>query len=206
MIGHLAFSELTLTPPDAGVLVDGQEVSTDDPVAVETGRHTLSFVSDGFSTQERDVVVEAGQTVSPDDEISLTPVLQQGAIIVRSAVPVDVFENETQLGSAPFTGQFDPGPHTLEFRHENLSTQLVYQIQPNQTVPVDLGVVRVNSDPFGQVELLTDGGTSVIAGTTPGRILVPAGATLVFTHPQFEAREVRLEAGQTAVSVSFAAP
>ena len=186
--------------------MNGEEVSTEEPLALEVGPHTLSFVSDGFSTEERDVIVEVGQTVILDDEISLTPVVQQGVVTVRSEVPVDVFENGTQLGSAPFTGQFGQGLHTLEFRHENLSTQLAYQIQPSQAVAVDLRVVRVNSDPFGQVAIQADGGAPVVVGITPGRILVPAGATLVFTHPQFEAREVRLEAGQTAVSISFADP
>lgn len=205
-VGHLSLARLTLDPPDASVLVDDAAVTGGERVALPPGLHTVTFVKNGFERERREVTVTEGEVLEFDERVVLTRVLRRGSIIVTSDVPVEIFQDGERRGSTPYTGQFDTGSHTLEFRHEGLVTQLVYQVQDNQIVPIELEVVRVNSEPFGQVAVRIEGAPPFAAGITPGRIVAPVGATLLFTHPEFDAQEIRLEPDQTAVSISFADP
>ena len=202
--GLLDLTELVTVPEDVTIMVDGEPFAA-GATDVPAGTHTLSFARAGYVTETRDIVVEAGDTSTMDGPVVLSPAIRPGTINVEAPMAVEIFEDGTRLGVAPYSGRFAPGPHVLELRYDGLSTTLPYQVTPFETIHVMVQLTRVNSTPFSNVSVRY-GDTRVAVGSTPGRLLVPMGATLVFTHPELGQREIIPEPGQDAVSVSFATP
>ena len=201
--GYLDLSGARLTPANARILVGGNAVSPTATLALPAGTHALSFTRSGFLADEREIIIEAGETFAFAESVVLARAVQSGTLIVSADLPLEVFDGDTLLGSVPFTGRLRAGSHRLRFTSEQLSFEGVFQVTPSQPTEVDLRVVSVNSRPFGDVAVLQDDGTLTTVGATPGRILVPAGSVLVFTHPEFESRQVRLQPNQATVSVSL---
>ena len=69
----LGFLHIVLTPPDARVIVDGQEVDARTPFSVTADSHTIFAEYDGYGPETRQVSVTAGQTTPVEINLQRLP-------------------------------------------------------------------------------------------------------------------------------------
>jgi hypothetical protein len=128
-----------------------------------------------------------------------------GTLAVSAPVPVEIFEGTQDLGTTPATLELSPGAHTLEYRYGNLKKTLTHTIRSGEsmtsTVTFDV-VVQINARPWAQVFI--DGIQPRTLGQTPlSDVKVSAGTVLIFKHPSFPEKKVRVTGEATTIQVVF---
>jgi hypothetical protein len=131
--------------------------------------------------------------------------LATGTLAISSPTAVDIYRNDTYIGSAPVSLELPAGTHTLEYRHGNLRKQVTHVVNGNETsramITFDV-TVQVNSKPWAEVFL--DGVEKKSLGQTPlSGVRVPIGSVLVFENPQFQTKRYRVTGNETGIQIVF---
>lgn len=128
-----------------------------------------------------------------------------GRLAISSPASVDIYENDTYLGSAPVSLDLSPGAHTLEYRHDSLRKKLTHVVNSNETTKTTITFdvsVQINSKPWAEV--FVDGAVRKDLGQTPlSGVRVPIGSVLIFENPQFQAKRYRVTGNETGIQISF---
>jgi hypothetical protein len=139
---------------------------------------------------------------SPDPAVASQ---ENGTLAVSSPTSVDIYKDDTYIGSAPVSLQLPPGMQTLEYRHGSLSKKLTHVINSNETTRAMITFeldVRINSKPWAEVFL--DGVERKPLGQTPlSGVRVPIGSVLVFENPGFPAKKYRVTGNETGIQIVF---
>ena len=141
---------------------------------------------------------------SPVRNAGVAPVAL-GELAISSAVPVEIYRGEENLGSTPATLQLPAGVQTLEYRYQGLRQTLSHTITAQQTTTATvqfLTKVQINARPWAQV--FVDGTRLTAIGQTPlGDVSVPIGSVLVFQNPGFPEKRYRVTAKDAAIQMTF---
>jgi len=130
---------------------------------------------------------------------------EPGTLAINAPIPVEIFEGTQNLGTTPATLELSPGLHTLEYRYGNLKKSVTHTIHSNEsittTVTFDV-MLQINARPWAQV--LIDGVQPRPLGQTPlSDVKVSAGTVLIFRHPSFPEKKVRVTGENTTIQVVF---
>lgn len=187
-------------PPGARVSVDREWIGV-SPITVanlSVGSHEV-VVESPRGRVSRQVQIKAGSEGSL--VISMPPAnrFASGWVTVTSAVPAQIFENGTLVGSTALPRVLLPaGRHDLEFVNAELGFHVsrTVQVGAGQTAALDLetpsGSVFINARPWAEV--FVDGRR---VGETPiANLSLPIGEReLVFRHPQLGERRQTIVVG-----------
>jgi hypothetical protein len=187
-------------PPGARVSVDREWIGV-SPITVANlaaGSHEI-VVESARGRVTRNVQIKGGSEGSL--VIALPPAnrFASGWVTVTSAVPAQIFENGTLVGSTALPRVLLPaGRHDLEFVNAELGfhASRTVQVGAGQTLALDLetpsGSVSINARPWAEV--FVDGRR---VGETPiANLSLPIGEReLVFRHPQFGERRQTIVVG-----------
>jgi len=128
-----------------------------------------------------------------------------GTLAVSSPTSVEIYMDETYLGSAPVSLQISAGTHTLEYRHGSLRKRLTHVINSNETTKAMItfeATVQINAKPWADVFL--DGVVRKPLGQTPlSGVQVPIGGVLVFENPAFPTKTYRVTGNETGIQIVF---
>jgi hypothetical protein len=174
-------------PPEHSVEVPGVAAATQTPVPVSAPAPAL-----------------IGQRPAKVSDPRVVPTAS-GTLAVSSATTVDIYENDTYIGSAPVSLELSGGTHTLEYRHGNLRKRVTHVINGDETsramITFDVSV-QINSKPWAEVFL--DGAERKSLGQTPlSGVRVPIGSVLVFENPQFQTKKYRVTGNETGIQIVF---
>ena len=119
--------EVTVTPPDATVLVDNVKVGDHSPVSLDKppGPYTLSVIRDGYVRSDQNVDVRAGQRLplavnlepSPDTGFELTSEPPGGLVWLDGAPIKGASGQQARTDFRAF--RITPGHHVLEIKGED---------------------------------------------------------------------------------------
>jgi hypothetical protein len=128
-----------------------------------------------------------------------------GTLAISSPTSVDIYKDDTLIGSAPVSLELPAGMQTLEYRHGSLRRQVTHVIKSNETTKAMITfdvTVQINSRPWANVFL--DGVDRKALGQTPlSGVRVPIGGVLVFENPQFQAKRYRVTGNETGIQIVF---
>jgi hypothetical protein len=128
-----------------------------------------------------------------------------GMLAVSSPASIDIYKDDTYIGSAPVSLELPPGLQTLEYRHGSLSRKVTHQINSNETTRATIMFevdVQINSRPWAEV--FVDGVERKALGQTPlSGVRVPIGSVLVFENPRFPKKKYRVTGNETGIQVVF---
>lgn len=203
--------EITTDPAGARVSIDGapRGVSPITATSLKPGPHTVTVSGPGEPVT-RTVTVNAGAVASIIISMTSTSAFASGWIAISSAVPLQITEAGTLLGSTEAPRILVPaGSHELELTNTALGYRVsrTVRVTPGQTASIVLqapqGILHINALPWAEVWI--DGQR---AGETPiGNFSLPIGThELLFRHPEFGElkRAVTVGAGQpTRVGVDL---
>jgi len=130
---------------------------------------------------------------------------EPGTLAVSAPIPVEIYKDDQHLGTTPVTLELPAGTHTLEFRFGNLKKTGTYAVRSNEaataTVSFDV-TIQINARPWAQVFI--DGIQPRALGQTPlSDVRVSVGNVLVFRHPSFPEKRVRVTGGEPSILVVF---
>lgn len=202
--------EITSDPPGARVIVDGTSRGVTPLVlpAIPAGQHRV-VVTDGSSTVNRTVNVEAGRVVTVS--AAMTPRGATGGwIAVKAPFDVQILDGDRLVGTSASERIMLPvGSHDLELVADGYEfrTRVNVQVRAGETVDVPVqvpnGSVSISAVPWADVWI---DGTHV--GQTPiGHLAVAIGEhEIVWRHPQLGERRQQVRVTQhtaTRVGVRF---
>lgn len=185
--------EVSTDTAGARIWVNGELRGTTPTTVADLppGPHTIRVASTAGGVT-RTVTIEAGKTASLAVSLAGGGQFASGYLAVTSAIPLQILENGTLLGSTDTPRLLmAAGRHDLEFANVALgfSASHSVQITPGQTAAVALeiprGTLHVNALPWAEVFI--DGRA---AGETPlGNLSLPLGShEIVFRHPELGER------------------
>ncbi len=136
--------EVTVTPPDATVLVDNVKVGDHSPVSLDKppGPYTLSVIRDGYVRSDQNIEVRAGQRLpltmtlepSPDTGFELTSEPPGGPVWLDGAPIKAASGQQARTDFRAF--RITPGHHVLEIKGED-------RFQPwRQEVDIQPGAIQ----------------------------------------------------------------
>jgi len=104
-----------VTPSDAKIAADGQNVPEGGSIRLGTGRHFVTVNKDGFETIQDSIVVSEDQTV-----FRYTLKKKEKAILVVESEPegAEVYLNGTLYGTTHYQGMLESGTYTLELKKD----------------------------------------------------------------------------------------
>jgi hypothetical protein len=192
----------SVVPPASNVnLVEPDPLSARSP---EFASVSAVPIADRTSAADRSAepVLPRPSTKTPDPPvINAAP----GTLAISSPTTVDIFRDDSYLGSAPVSLDLPAGTQTLEYRHGNLRKQVTHVIKSNETTKAMITfeiTVQVNSKPWSEVFL--DGVERKDLGQTPmSGVRVPIGSVLIFQNPQFPAKRYRVTGNETGIQIVF---
>jgi len=137
------------------------------------------------------------------DKKAVAPV--NGTLAVSSPTSIDIYKDDTYVGSAPVSLDLPAGSQTLEYRHGNLRKFVTHVINGNETTKAMITfdvTVQINSRPWAEVFL--DGIDTKDLGQTPlSGVRVPIGGVLSFQNPQFQTKKYRVTGNETGIQIVF---
>lgn len=103
-----------VTPPQATVLVDGEDLPAGAPrdaLQLGPGAHRIEARADGFATGEQSVTVASGQT----QEVTLALVPDKGWVTVQAAdARMTIAVDQRVVGTGAWAGMLPPGAHLVQ--------------------------------------------------------------------------------------------
>jgi hypothetical protein len=128
-----------------------------------------------------------------------------GTLAISSPASIDIYKDDTYIGSAPVSLELPAGLQTLEYRHGSLIKRVTHLINSNETtramITFDVDV-QINSKPWAEVFL--DGVERKDLGQTPlSGVRVPIGSVLVFENPGFPKKKYRVTGNETGIQIVF---
>jgi hypothetical protein len=128
-----------------------------------------------------------------------------GTLAISSPTSVEIYMDDTYVGSAPVSLELTPGMHTLEYRHGALRRRVTHAVASNEVTRANIGfdvTVQVNSKPWAEVFI--DGVEKRPLGQTPlSGLRVPIGSVLVFENPAFRAKRFRVTGNEAGIQNVF---
>jgi hypothetical protein len=128
-----------------------------------------------------------------------------GTLAISSPTSVEIYLDDTYLGSAPVSLEMPAGTHTLEYRHGSLRKRVTHVVNSNETTRAMINfdvTVQVNSKPWAEV--FVDGADRKPLGQTPlSGVRVPIGGVLVFENPGFRPKRYRVTGNETGIQIVF---
>jgi hypothetical protein len=128
-----------------------------------------------------------------------------GTLAVSSPASLDIYKDDTYIGSAPVSLDLPSGLQTLEYHHGGLTKKVTYQINSNETTRATIAFdvdLQINSKPWAEVFL--DGVERKALGQTPlSGVRVPIGSVLVFQNPGFPEKRYRVTGNETGIQMVF---
>jgi hypothetical protein len=123
MRGLLAYVTLDLSPPNAVVTVDGEDLppgAASKPIPLGPGTHRISARADGFASSAESVNVASGQK---DKKVKLRLVPDKGWVTVRAddnktAIAID----GKAMGYGSWAGFLSPGTHLVQMYQPGASS------------------------------------------------------------------------------------
>jgi PEGA domain-containing protein len=168
---------------------------------------SASSITDRSSDADRpaiDSVSNAQHPASKTKDKSNLPAAT-GMLAVSSQTSVDIYLDDTYLGSAPVSLELPAGMHTIEYRHGNLRKRVTHSINSNETTRIMVTfdvTIRINSKPWADVYL--EGTDRKPLGQTPlSGLRVPIGAVLSFENPGFPKKTYRVTGNETGIQIVF---
>ena len=198
-----------VSQPWAPALVPPPTVS---PLTVDPApRSSPSAAPDAASAVERPLKAEEPATLASNASRAAVkgqdaPTMRaNGTLAVSSPSPIDIYKDDTYIGSAPVSLELSAGPQTLEYRHGNLRKRVTHQINSSETtramITFDVDV-QINSKPWAEVFL--DGVERKPLGQTPlSGVRVPIGGVLVFENPGFPKKRYRVTGNEIGIQNVF---
>jgi len=202
-----------------------------DSLQLKAGTHQLRFTADGYAPQTRSEKIIAGETrplviilksssgaKAPPPNTSATrsspapPAPREAAVTaatgtlsLNAQVPVDVYMKGKYLGRTPLRVQLPSGAQTLEARYQDLRKNVSYTITSNETTTATVAfdvTLQINANPWAAVFI--EGTPAKSLGETPlSGMSVPVGSVLVFKHPTFPDKRIRVTGKESSVQVVF---
>jgi hypothetical protein len=115
MAALLAFVQVKVIPPQATLLVDGEEQpagTADQPVRLGAGTHKIGARAEGYAELEQTVTVASGEN---SQVITLTLVADKGWVSLTAADPrVTISVDQQVLGTGQWSGLLPPGTHLVQ--------------------------------------------------------------------------------------------
>jgi hypothetical protein len=200
----------TPQPVQAPVSKPNQEAKAPEPVPSPSPEHSVEVPVTAAATQTP-VPVSApapalvgARPAAKLPEPRVVPAAS-GTLAVSSPTTVDIYENDTYIGSTPVSLELSGGTHTLEYRHGNLRKRVTHVINGDETSRAMItfdATVQINSKPWAEVFL--DGAEKKPLGQTPlSGVRVPIGSVLVFENPQFQTKKYRVTGNETGIQIVF---
>lgn len=128
-----------------------------------------------------------------------------GTLAISSPTSVEIYMDDTYLGSAPVSLEMPAGMHTIEYRHGSLRKRVTHLVNSNETTRAMISfdiTIQVNSKPWAEV--FVDGVDRKPLGQTPlSGVRVPIGGVLVFENPGFRAKRYRVTGNETGIQIVF---
>ena len=128
-----------------------------------------------------------------------------GTLAISSPTSVEIYLDDTYLGSAPVSLEMPAGTHTIEYRHGSLRKTVTHVVNSNETTRAMINfdvTIQVNSKPWAEV--FVDGVDRKSLGQTPlSGIRVPIGGVLVFENPGFRPKRYRVTGNETGIQMVF---
>ncbi len=169
--GMVLFS---VTPSDARLYIDGEEVETSGPVTLEYGLHQLIARAEGYQSitqyirvaQESvsyDIVMEATETGGEEesstdsDAPSQNPVTDYYKVYIDAPEGAEVYLNGHYVGIAPCSFRKEEGSHVIILRKEGYETR-------SYTIQIDDAEKDMS---FSFAELVKYGGTGDKEDSSP---------------------------------------
>lgn len=170
--------KITVNEPGAEVSVDDEVVGTSpvDPWLVDLGTRKLRIKKEGFTQVDKDVVVGGNAEVAAD--VTLTKIVHEGKLVVRSSLDSTVTLDNQVIGSGTVEKQLPSGGHMLRVTAPGkIAYQTEVFIQDNQTR--DVGVTLDNEPSRGVPVWAWIAGGVVVAGglTTAGYFIFKSDNT-----------------------------
>jgi len=167
---------------------------------------SASSITDRSSDADRPSTDSVSNLQRPSSKTKDKPNLAAtGVLAVSSQTSVDIYLDDTYLGSAPVSLELPVGMHTIEYRHGNLRKRVTHSINNNETTRIMVTfdvTIRVNSKPWADVYL--EGTERKPLGQTPmSGLRVPIGAVLSFENPGFPKKTYRVTGNETGIQIVF---
>jgi hypothetical protein len=128
-----------------------------------------------------------------------------GTLAVSSSTSVDVYKDDTYIGSVPALLKLPAGENTVEYRHGNFRKQVTHVINSGETTEAAINfevTVQINSRPWAEVFI--EGAEKKALGQTPlSNARVPIGGVLIFENPQFQTKKYRVVDNETEIQILF---
>ncbi len=218
--GRLAF----VVVPATGVQlkIDGKSIGpAPESAKVNPGPHQLEFTADGYAPEIKTVTAVAGENTTvpallkplsgtgapkPANPAGAPAIsADAGTLVVSSPLVVEIYEKDARLGATPKILELSSGAHTLEFRYEGLKKTVTYNIEKgvSKTAKVTFEIkVNINASPFAEV--IIDGDPQLSLGQTPlNQVTVPVGGTLIFKHPSYPEKKIRVASTDINIPIRF---
>jgi len=170
------------------------------PAALESYVKTTS----AEPSKRRPAAIPSAVPAIPAEPPSPAPTAT-GMLAVSSATPVDIYKDDTYLGSAPASLELPAGSQTIEYRHGDLRKHITYVINSNETTKTTITFdtsLQINSRPWAEVSV--DGIEKKALGQTPlSDVRVPIGSLLIFENPEFPPKKYRVTGNETGIQNVF---
>jgi hypothetical protein len=197
-------NRVEVAPP---LRASGDSVPVVETPAPEPTLTSTPLTADHSVNESPPVIASVPPVSRPVPKIPDQPVVlaASGTLAVSSATSVEIYMDDTYLGSAPVSLQISAGTHTLEYRHGNLRKRLTHVINSNETTKAMItfeATVQINARPWAEVFL--DGVERKSLGQTPlSGVQVPIGGVLVFENPAFQPKKYRVMGNETGIQMVF---
>lgn len=135
---YVAFATLEPSAEGASLAVDGEPVR-DNPVALETGEHTVTASKDGYEPLSVVITVKAGDT--PRVKLSLVSASRPGTarITCSGAPPCEIRVGDRALGAAPVSFSAGAGTYVVVATVEGKPfTEQTIELVNGKTIEVSL--------------------------------------------------------------------
>jgi hypothetical protein len=110
----LAYVDVVVTPANATVRVDGEELTADaarKPVPLGPGPHRFSASAPGYTSAEQSITVSSGDK---DRKVELRLVASQGYLTVTTRSPKHAIDvDQKYVGTGRWSGLLEPGTHSV---------------------------------------------------------------------------------------------
>jgi hypothetical protein len=139
---------ITVTPPDATLIVDGEEQpagAPGKPIQLGPGEHKISARAQGFTPGTQTVMVASGQK----HEVQIALVAEQGFVTIQAPDPhMTLTVDDRVVGTGSWSGTLPVGPHVVKATGQGEPLVVPIVVSPDKPVDVRPGVNAKKDDPL----------------------------------------------------------
>jgi hypothetical protein len=136
----------TVTPPDATLIVDGEDQpagAAGKPILLEPGEHKVGARAPGFLPREQPVRVASGQK----HEVQIVLVVEEGLVTVEAPDPhMTVTVDDRVVGIGSWSGTLPAGPHVVKAIGQGEPLVVPIVVSPDKPVDVRPGATPKKDD------------------------------------------------------------